>query len=286
MSGLVEDVSDTARWVAYYRALESERPDAILRDPLARRLAGERGKAIAEGLPKLSLPWVIPVRAKVYDELILETVATGQIDTVLNLAAGLDTRPYRLELPASLRWIEVDLPLIIVAKAEELANEQPRCALERVALDLVEPAALEALLQRLHGEGCRVLVVTEGLLAYLDDVTVRSLAQTLHASPAVRAWVLEAVLPEVLTQARRAWGSTLQPAGAEMKFAPASGLDFFEPLGWLPRVTRSLLDEARRFGREMRFAGVARFVTSLLRGRDAWRRMAMYAVMERVAPTA
>jgi O-methyltransferase involved in polyketide biosynthesis len=74
---LVRDVSDTARWVAHYRALESERPGGILQDPLARRLAGERGRAIARALPKLSLEWMIPVRAKIYDELLLETLAAG-----------------------------------------------------------------------------------------------------------------------------------------------------------------------------------------------------------------
>ena len=42
----VDNVSDTARWVAWYRALETERPDAIFRDPFARRLAGPEGEAI------------------------------------------------------------------------------------------------------------------------------------------------------------------------------------------------------------------------------------------------
>lgn len=278
---LLSDVSDTARWVAYYRALESEKPDAILRDPFARRLAGDRGRAIAEGLPRLSLEWVIPVRAKVYDELILDAVATGKVDAVLNLAAGLDTRPYRLALPASLRWIEADLPAVIAPKAQALTNERPHCGLERVELDVTDPTARDALLARLSGEGLRVMVVTEGLLGYLDEGTVRSLAQALHASPAVQCWVLEAAMPEVLEQARRAWGQTLQPAGAEMKFAPASGLEFYEPLGWQPRVVRSLLEEAHRLGREMPFARLARFVTTLVRGRDAWRKIAMYAVMER-----
>lgn len=35
---LIRNVSDTARWVAVFRAMESERPDAVFRDPLARRL--------------------------------------------------------------------------------------------------------------------------------------------------------------------------------------------------------------------------------------------------------
>jgi methyltransferase (TIGR00027 family) len=279
----LEDVSDTARWVAHYRALESERPTGILQDPFARRLAGDRGRAIAETLPKAYLDWMIPVRAKVYDELILATVAESKVNTVLNLAAGMDARPYRLALPATLRWIEADLPGIIAAKTEVLSQEKARCALERVALDVTDPQARGALLARLAADHAVVLVVTEGLLAYLDEADVQALAQALYGSPPIQSWVLEAAMPEVLTRARRAWGKALKPAGAEMKFAPASGLDFFRVSGWRPRVTRSLLDEAHRLGREMRFARLTRAITTMLRGREAWRRIAMYAVMEKVA---
>jgi methyltransferase (TIGR00027 family) len=281
MRPVLADITDTARWTAHYRALESDRVDAILRDPLAKRLAGDRGRVIAEALPKLSLEWVIPVRAKVYDELILETVARRRITVVVNLAAGMDTRPYRLTLPPTLRWIEADLPGLIATKSEVLSGEKPCCALERVELDVTNEPARRALLSRLEAEGAIALVVTEGLLAYLDEAGVEALAKALHDSPAVDSWLLEAAMPEVLRQARRAWGEILTPAGAEMKFAPASGLEFFAPLGWRPRCTRSLLEEAHRFRREMRFARFARLVTTLLRGREAWRRIAMYAVMER-----
>ena len=47
----IRDVTDTARWVAYYRAMENERPDAIFRDPFAKALAGEEGEAIVNTLP-------------------------------------------------------------------------------------------------------------------------------------------------------------------------------------------------------------------------------------------
>lgn len=43
----VRGVSDTARWVAYFRALETKRPDALFRDPFAERLASERGIHLA-----------------------------------------------------------------------------------------------------------------------------------------------------------------------------------------------------------------------------------------------
>jgi len=46
----VRGVSDTARWVAYFRALETRRPDALFHDPYAERLAGDHGFRIANTL--------------------------------------------------------------------------------------------------------------------------------------------------------------------------------------------------------------------------------------------
>src|SRR5713226_7063171 len=48
---LIRNISDTARWVAVYRARESERPDALFKDTFARKLAGQRGEEIARRLP-------------------------------------------------------------------------------------------------------------------------------------------------------------------------------------------------------------------------------------------
>src|SRR5258708_37671595 len=122
---IVSNVSDTARWVAVYRAWESERPDALLSDPLAGRLAGERGKAIAALAPRMTRSgWPQVVRTKLMDDLILASVQEG-CNCVLNLAAGFDTRPYRLALPASLSWIEADLPGIMEEKDQLLAGEKP-----------------------------------------------------------------------------------------------------------------------------------------------------------------
>src|SRR5256886_13643386 len=96
-SAAIEHVSDTARWVALYRAMESERPDALFHDPYARRLAGERGEQILSAMPKgRTWAWPMIVRTAVMDELIMRTISRDGADAVINLAAGLDTRPYRL----------------------------------------------------------------------------------------------------------------------------------------------------------------------------------------------
>jgi methyltransferase (TIGR00027 family) len=278
----IQDVSDTARWVAHFRALESERPDALFRDRHARRLAGDRGQAIAERLPRGPLAWALAVRTRVFDELVLDEVQGGT-RVVLNLAAGLDARPYRLQLPADLRWIEVDLPGIIQHKNEILAGERPSCEVERVPLDLADRAARRALLARVGSEAARVLVVTEGLLVYLDDAEVASLAADLHRAFPEGVWLIDNVAPTILARHRRMWGRTLRPANAEMKFAPAEGLAFFESRGWAPRVTRSLLDEARRLRREMPLAPIMRFFASLIPGRqETYRNAVVYALLERV----
>ena len=128
----IRGISDTARWVAVYRARESERPDAVFRDPYARRLAGERGEQIAASIPfaeKHSWPFV--ARTWDIDQIVRER-ARQDVDMVVNLAAGLDVRPYRLELPASLQWVEVDLPDLLTYKEAILRSEKPVCALERI----------------------------------------------------------------------------------------------------------------------------------------------------------
>lgn len=255
---LMEDVSDTARWVAFHRALESERPDALFVDPFARRLAGERGRRIAEGMPAVpgarpgprGLASVLAVRTKAFDEMILDGVQRIGADAVLNLAAGLDARPYRLPLPSSLVWIEADRAAILDEKAEVLASTRPACIVERVAVDLADDQARASLLDRVAGSHARVVVVTEGLLVYLDEVRVASLADGLRARAPMRRWILESGAPEVLERNMRAWGKVLASANAEWKFAPANGFDFFRPHGWSETVRRPFMLEARRLGRE------------------------------------
>src|SRR5436305_14769608 len=135
----IENVSDTARWVAVYRAMESARPDALFRDPYADRLAGERGHQILDSLKHgRTYAWPMIVRTAVFDEIILDAVRQRGADLVVNLAAGLDARPWRLDLPASLRWVDADLPAMTEYKSGVMAGETPRCRYEAVAADLAD----------------------------------------------------------------------------------------------------------------------------------------------------
>src|SRR6476620_11602886 len=163
---LIRNISDTALWVAVYRARETERQDALFRDPFARKLAGERGEQIAKGMQAgLRYEWPYTARTVRFDQIVTEQIKQGA-DMVINLAAGLDTRPYRMDLPVSLQWVEVDFPAMIDYKEQVLAGEKPRCVLERVRLDLSDVSSRRALFERLGSNANKVLVLTEGLLVY------------------------------------------------------------------------------------------------------------------------
>jgi methyltransferase (TIGR00027 family) len=252
---VLQDVSDTALLVAVHRALETERRRPLFRDPYARMLAGERGARIARRMRHGQVSWPVVVRTVVLDELIMRTVERQPGACVLNLASGLDTRPYRLDLPADLLWVEADLPAILEYKAQRLAGERPRCRLERVAVDLTDAAARRRLLDQLVGRP--TLVVSEGLLAYLAAEDVAALGRDLAERRDFRWWLLDLPGPLFLKWGSRgSWGRQLSEANASFRFAPEEGPDFFRPLGWEPVEVRSSWEEARRLGREPRRLGI------------------------------
>src|SRR4051812_14853423 len=120
----ISDVSDTAFWVAYYRALETARPDAIFKDPFAAALIGDRGKQISDAMgPMVRYTlWTLVSRTVIIDRQIERLVRDEGVDGVLNLGAGLDTRPYRMTgLPRELDWVEADYAHIVRHKAEVLS---------------------------------------------------------------------------------------------------------------------------------------------------------------------
>jgi methyltransferase (TIGR00027 family) len=243
----ISNVSDTARWVAVYRARESARPDALFHDPFAQLLAGERGQAIAALMPRQARNgWPFIARTKLMDDAIMAAIDQG-CDCVVNLAAGFDTRPYRLEVPSSLRWIEADLPALTEEKEQLLKDAEPRCQLRRIQVDLADSSARVAMLKEAAGPSANVLVITEGLLLYLDEAQVRSLATDLKAQAGIRWWILDLASPAVLEMMKKGMGPQL--VNAPMKFGPVNGIAFFEGMGWRATQVQSVLRAAARFRR-------------------------------------
>jgi methyltransferase (TIGR00027 family) len=263
----VENVSDTALLVALQRAMEGEREDALFRDPYAVELAGERGAALLERMPHVrGQAWAIIVRTQLLDELILDAVERREVDTILNLAAGLDTRPYRLMLPATLRWIEVDFPPLIEYKNAVLRDARAFCRVERVAFDLRDVEARRRLLARIGREGQRVLVITEGLLLYLRDEEVGCLAEDLRAIPAFQYWLSDLASARLVRNLRRRYGGQMAEDQVQFRFGPVEHVEYFRPLGWQPKSFHSLWKAARRLKRRSAGAWLADIAIWLIPG--------------------
>jgi methyltransferase (TIGR00027 family) len=245
-TGHISHVSDTARWTALYRATESARPDALFRDPLAERLAGEHGRAIVAKTPRMSRNgWWLVARTKIIDDVITQSIAEG-CDRVLNLAAGLDTRPYRLDLPSDFTWVEADLPELLKEKTELLADQIPRCQLTRTAVDLADPRAREAFLNDALTGATKALVLTEGLSMYLEDRDVVALSEA-FTRPEVAWWMLDFAFPGLKKVMNKKMAGMLQ--NAPFKFAPENGIAYFEDLGWRVVEAESAFVAANRFRR-------------------------------------
>ena len=281
----ITHVSDTARWVAVYRAMETERPDAIFRDPYARRLAGEQGEAIVRSIKRgHQAAWSMIVRTAVMDEVIQREIATDNIDCVMNLAAGLDARPFRLSLPSSLHWIDVDFADILDYKWQVLKSEKASCQYETAPTDLTDGDARRALFARVASEHERVLVVAEGLLIYLTPEDVTALATDLHGQPAFVSWLIDLASPRLLKWMMRSWGKNAAKGNAPFLFAPEEGTRFFERSGWREREYRSSWAESKRLNRQMPGAWIFELFSKLQskKQREAGLRMAGQVLLGRM----
>jgi len=246
--GEITHVSDTALMVAACRALESECQDGFVHDPFAARLAGERGLAMLRALPQPEMMrFGIGVRSRFLDELLLEALVSKPIATVLNVGCGLDTRPWRLQLPPRLRWIEVDFADLLDYKDALMSAETPRCRRERITVDLNDAAQRRSIYAA--AGAAPGLMITEGLLMYLPAATVNGLAGEAWQESGIAQWISDitttafakAINMNAMRSVRQVQASDFLP-GEQI-------LDVVLGHGWVTAARRSYLTDMA-FARE------------------------------------
>lgn len=150
---LASSVGATATICAAARALASRKPDPLINDPFAdplvravgidffiRQLDGEIDGAGADADPEFNLQRltdVMAVRTRFFDDFFHDATTKG-IRQVVILAAGRDSRPYRLSWPSGTVLYEVDQPEVIEFKSATLAKlgGEPTAELRPVPIDL------------------------------------------------------------------------------------------------------------------------------------------------------
>jgi methyltransferase (TIGR00027 family) len=284
MATEVQHVSDTAFWVAYYRGLESKAAKPLFHDPLAEVLAGDKGRNIAKRMKGTKYTaWAVVIRTKIIDDFIAWAVTSAGVDAVLNLGAGLDTRPYRLSLPGELHWLEVDFPHVIQFKKDRLQGQTPKFHFEQISLDLTNSEARKKFLEGVNSRFQKVLVLTEGVVPYLKESDVADLAEDLHSQKHFQFWILDYFSKQSLHYLRKRRKDDLK--NAPFQFDPENWHDFFSKHGWQTKDQRFLGEESRVYRRTMPMPWWVKPIFALFpkRVRSQYEKNIAYIMMERKA---
>ena len=240
-------MSDTALLVAAARASETARPDGLVRDPFAARLAGERGMAMAEKANQSRwLSFAIGLRSQFIDDFLTAELKDGAIDCVLSLGAGLDARPWRLDLPDGLRWIEVDFEEMLEYKHSALRDVPARCRLERLSVDLTDAQQRQRALDKAMADGGRVHLLTEGLLYYLPGSTVRGLAKETAERAAFTTWILD-FISGALMRLQATGARSIERFGDETRLEGEQILETVTSSGWTVGARKTFMKDGAAF---------------------------------------
>ncbi|WP_367130782.1 MULTISPECIES: SAM-dependent methyltransferase [Streptomyces] len=234
----METVSYTSQWTAAARALESERSDALFVDPLARALAEPKGFELLDHYGGGGLVEFVAVRTRYLDDAINDAVKKG-IRQVVLIAAGMDTRAYRLSLPDDVTVYEVDHQALIDEKEKRLAqlgSPAPTVTLQRVGADLAGDwsASLRA---AGFDTTLPTLWIPEALLFFLTEEQSATLMRTFAANSAPGSQVAVDILSKALLRspATQIFLSSLNEDGIPWLFGTDEPEEFMAGTGWTVR---------------------------------------------------
>ncbi len=237
----MEPVSNTALWTAAARARESARADRIFDDPYAAVLAGAEITQQAVDRPDAGAPFAaIAVRTRFFDDAILRLMAERDVRQIVVLAAGMDTRAFRLPLPADLRFFEIDRPEVLAHKADRLAGvaEPPAFFRSTVESDLRGPWP-----QQLAAAGFDADQPTgwlaEGLLCYLTVDRVHELLTAVTELSADGSFLLVDLVGQSFLNSAYFAGflKSLRAEGAGWQFGTDDPTGLLAAHGWDAEVT-------------------------------------------------
>ncbi|MBC2876989.1 MULTISPECIES: SAM-dependent methyltransferase [Streptomyces] len=262
-SDRLDPVAATARMTAALRARESERPDRLFDDPFAAVLAGETGRRLAD---RAGVVEAISVRTRYFDDHLLTVTGgaaaapgvpgapapsgtpapsgapstpgtPGAPRQLVLLAAGMDSRAYRLPLPTTVLY-EVDRPDLLRLKESLLGDAAPRCARRvPVGADLAADWAgpLTAAGFRPGEPACWLV---EGLTQYLEEGDVLRLLDRITELSAPGSHLLTDFVAGSLFHdpAVRPMLSFLERSGAGWRYGTDEAAPLFTERGWRPET--------------------------------------------------
>ena len=179
----------TAYWTAAVRAQESVRGDRLFSDPYAAALAGAAGAEwIAQRPPDSTTPIVL--RTRYFDDFLQRVTAQHSVRQVVLMAAGLDTRAFRLPWPDQTQIWELDQPDVLAYKERVLqaAGARPTCARRAIETDLTM-SWTESLLSAGFDTSHPSCWLLEGFLFYLPNSATTDILNRVSRLAAPGSWL-------------------------------------------------------------------------------------------------
>jgi methyltransferase (TIGR00027 family) len=234
-------LASTAHWTAAVRAREHVRPDRLIDDPWAAALAGQEG---AEWIAQRSEGSTIPIvlRTRYFDDFLQRITQRDSIRQVVLLAAGLDTRAFRLAWPAGVQLFELDQPAVSQHKEQVLfaVGAQPACTRRMIEIDLSGPwpaALVDAGFDPRQSSGW----LLEGFLFYLPNDRVTRLLDQVTSLAAPGSWLgFDIVNAITLTfPLTRPWVEMQAQAGAPWLGTMEDPVGFLAERGWQATLSQA-----------------------------------------------
>jgi methyltransferase (TIGR00027 family) len=249
-------IARTARWTAAVRAHESTRAnDRLFCDPWATDLAGADGEAWWQGLaPQQREGSAVfqAIRTRFFDELLLRVTGHEHLRQMVLLAAGLDTRAFRLAWPKGTRLFELEQPQVLDEKARLLAEAGATATCERipVGVDLAEPSWSQRLRSAGFAPQERSVWLLEGFLFYLSEGDVLQVLDQVSALAASGSWIGFDVMNQAMLTSpwRRDWQEEMRRLGVPQRSAMDEPEAVLGPRGWRVRAVQPG-EETANFGR-------------------------------------
>jgi O-methyltransferase involved in polyketide biosynthesis len=212
----LDGVEETLLIPLWARAAETHRADGMVNDPRAVELVA----AIDYDFDRLAWDWAaqvgIAIRTEILDEVTRKFLDAHPTGLIVNLAAGLDTRFYRLD-NGRVHWVDVDLPNSMALRRQFFNDE--------VRHDYITGSVLDdAWCHQVKRTPTQpVLVIIEGLSMYLTPTETRGLLGRIATFFPGAEILMEAVSP--LAAARSDLFFSLRRMDVRFKGGLAHGKD-------------------------------------------------------------
>lgn len=262
-------VGKTALGMAYVRARESARPNHLFDDPYASAFVAaspdtfEERREPDDDRTDVGAAFAMHaiIRTRYYDDYLL----AANLRQVVLLAAGLDTRAFRLPWPDGTHVFEVDFPEVLAFKQNVLDARAaaPRCHRTTVAADLRDDW-VTALVEAGFDAARPTAWLVEGVLIYLDHDAADRLLTSIDSTSAPGSQVaFEASVgatDDIVARARTV-PSMRKYASLWRGGLDGDPADWLRTHGWAPTVD-TLSDLAARYGRPLRIESTSRLLTA------------------------